>query len=225
MAAWLQPMDTGASAAAPGGDAKTRRTGPTLTEHRSEDLNHKIQTIQNAQDIRLLKAAALLTYLVPATLVADADKVNKDFGNRTRGQPGHKLGPPHPHSWRVFLRALEALATQKLAVTDLEGQNPSANQALILLKQYLIEYEKNDIASSVMSISIFRFKVTREKTSAIVSFTLSQLMPPPDRHALQSSIHILLLLCGADLRAGPPPALQAERSLQTAIDRLKAEIA
>ena len=165
----------------------------------------------------MLKAAALITYMVISDLVMDADRVNKEYGNKTRGQPGNKLGPPHFHTWRVFLRTLEAASLTKIA----NAENPPATQALALPKNYLEQYEKTDVASACMTISIFRFKITREKDKAIISFTLSQLMPPLERQALQHALHILILLTGGDVRAGPPPALQAERNLQTAIDGLK----
>ena len=212
---WLEP---GASIGSEPEAVKKRAVGASSAENRVEQLNHMILSIQNAQEIRQLKAASMLTYLVPTVLVEDALAINKQFGEKTKGQSGHKFGPPHVQTWRVFLKAI---ASQ--TVSSQKELSP-VQTYLDNLNQYITSCEKAGITSGHLSISIFRMKVTREKTTAIVSYTLSPLMAPQDQHALVTAIHHLILLLGGEARAGPPPALQAERKMQTSIDSLKDQL-
>ena len=213
---WVEP----ASQNADEGVSKRRAVGSTSSESKAVELNHCILSIQNAQQIRQLMAAVLMTYFVPYVLLEDAASTNKEYSAKAKGQAGHKMGPPHVHSWRSFIRTLIFLAS-KIGEDKLKDQD---KKAVMVLQEHLKTYESAGTQAGHYFIQMFRFKQTRDKEHAIVNLTLSQLMEPTARFQVQNAIHQTILALGGEVRAGAPPALAAERKMQETIDKLKDQL-
>ena len=51
-----------------------------------------------------MQATAYHSYLTPPDVVEAARLTNRMHAEATRGQSGHKKGPPHAQSYRVFVK-------------------------------------------------------------------------------------------------------------------------
>ena len=85
-------------------EAKRVMVGNSGNEQLQRELNHMISTAQLCQTTRMMQAVAWWCVQCPATLLWPALQVVKAHAKQTKGQPNHKMGSPHIHLWRQFLR-------------------------------------------------------------------------------------------------------------------------
>ena len=210
MAGWLE--QTKVEEVSAESTPKVRVVGQGDREALERELNHMILSAQTAQDNRLLQACAWHSYLTPASIVQEAIATNKQHAEKTRGQTGHKFGPPHVQSYRVLLKALTA-----------EGEKAGApSQELGAIKGHLSQYEKDGVDAGWKSIDQFRVRLTKEGQGGL-NYSLSQMMEPATRYELENSISNVRLKVGSVVKPGGPPRGDAERKHQQGIEALKAQ--
>jgi hypothetical protein len=193
----------------------------TDKETKETQLNHMIVSLQTAQQQRIVMASIWHCFLGPQELVTDTLACTKAFAERTKGQSGHKFGSPHVQAWRAFIKTL-------LQMIESSPSLKAANQEKFdhskkVITTHLQEYEKAGVEQGHKFISQFRAKLSKDQ-KGIVNYSLSDYMDPSQRHELDMSIYEVMTTMGADYKVGSPPATDAERRLQRAVDDLRTQL-
>ena len=197
--------------------AKTRAVNSaSIDKQRLEtELNHKILSLQNAQMLRLLQATAWHSYIVPPQLLQGAIETNKKHADMTRGQSGHKVGPPHVQSYLSLLQSLIAMFEPKVNQED-----GSAKAHLGRLQEHLQAYKTEGVDQGWKTISQLRVRITKDNVG-VLNYQLSSMLSPDDRHAIEHALAFALQAIGGSIRPGGPPRSDTERKLQAQVDEIK----
>ena len=146
--------------------------------------------------------------MLPLDMVAPGIQAAKKHADQTRGQSGHKLGPPHPHVWRALLlhwvRAAEGL------------KNPPT-AAIAKLKAYCEDYCKVP-QNHLMFIRQARAKEVRDE-KGVVHWMLSPMLGD-ELVEVDKAIMEVVGAIGGDMRPGTAPPCPLERNLQKRADHL-----
>ena len=196
--------------------AKTRAVGSTSSESQNTQLTHMILTLQT-QQTRQQAAATWHSFLGPRALAEDAVATTKDFAQRTKGQSGHKFGSPHVQAWKAFTDYLHKRLTKTDALPSVSPDQLAMHKKVLL--EHIAKFEKAGPAQGFQFISQFRARITKDD-KAVINYTLSQYIEPNERFSLDLCLKDLLTSWGAEYRAGAPPASDAERRLQKAVDEV-----
>ncbi len=212
MAEWLTVDEGGTQPA-----AKLRAVGATTAESDEDKLAQLLLVIQTKQEVRQTQAAVWHSYITPLNIVAPAIAVQKAHADQTRGQSGHKLGPPHVQSFRAFMATLVSLLEKaKSELTEVQESHT-------ILAKELENYQSAGVQSAWLIISQIRYKETKEG-KGVVNFALSDMLEPGRRHRLEIALYHALVALGSEVRPGAAPASDSERKVQKQIDVLKAKL-
>jgi hypothetical protein len=203
---------------APPSKARTVCSKALNRQELQNDLEHKILSMQSAQMIRLLQATAWHSYIVTPVVIQSAAETNQKHADKTRGQSGHSLGPPHVQSYRSLLQKLIQLWEPK--VTD----DQTAKAHLRKLKEHLKAYELAGVSQGWQSIAQLRVRVTKQN-QGILNYQLSTMLTPQDRYDIEHALAAALIGLGGEVRPGGPPRSDMERKLQAQIDDIKTLLA
>ena len=130
----------------------------------------------------------------------------------TKGKSGHKMGSPHVQLWRTLVKKL---------ITMVENVDHLQTQVQAL-REYLAEFEKVGPDKGHMYIAQARLKQVKDPEKMILFYSLSTLMPPVLRHAMDTALHQSFLK--AEVKAGTAPPSEAEKKLHKDLDNLRAEL-
>ena len=160
------------------------------------------------QMMRMLMSAVFWSVLLPIEMVKPSLTAAKKHADLTRGQSGHRLGPPHPHVWRAFL----------LEVTGKIDQLDQAAEPVKAACQTVNDYTKDFLATPSRHLTFIkqaRAKALKENMGLI----MWQLSPITEN---AQEIDRALLLCmeavKGDIRSGTAPPDPMERAIQKRID-------
>lgn len=177
-------------------------------------------TLASAQANRTLAGALLETWLGPSEshLAREAKQDMKLYGEATRGQRGHTLGPPHVHCYGGMLRGIQREAEEKLNKEKESMAVPELRrfqEELEKLKDQLNLYEHLSVAEA--AVVVLHCKVSDCYRSE--QCRLQVVWSSMDSKGREWSDTVKYFLAGGgwERQAGAAPPSNIERQLQQAM--------
>ena len=124
-------------------------------ESKSSELLSAKAHMKSLQAVRLLIAAVFWSVLLSTEVLQPGKDAAIKHGDQTRGRPGHKLGPPHPHIWRAVLMSI-------IRHCELLEEHLIPRESLELIKTYLKDYSANP-SKHLFFIRMVRVKPLKEE--------------------------------------------------------------
>ena len=183
-------------------------------EEKTQKLNLLILSLQSAQATRQLSAATWWTVVIPAELGKGALETTRKHAEATKGQTNHKMGSPHIQLWRTLIAKL----------LEMTSGNTEAEEQHKIVEAYLKEFEAAGPTLGYKFVTQARLKVVKDPENLVLFYSLSELMEPVQKFAIENSIHKLLTSIKGEIKPGTAPPSEAEKKIQQQVDALRTEL-
>lgn len=188
---------------APPAQAPAKRIALEGKDEKMQKLNLLVLSLQNAQAARQLSAATWWTVLITAGLGKHALETTRKHAEATRGQTNHKMGWPHIQLWRTLIVQLMAM-TPGNAETEAEHK---------IVAAYLKEFEAAGPTQGYKFVTQARLKVVKDPANMVLFYSLSELMQPAHKWAIDAAIHKLSLHTKSEIKPGTAPPSEVEKKI------------
>jgi hypothetical protein len=176
-------------------------------------------SLNTAQQVRQLTAAAFTTFLVPTSLafIKAAEDEGKAYAKAAKGKGGANLGPPHIH---IVAGVLDVLADDK---TFSEAQ-PEPHRVLLAIQDQM-KTNLNDCPFTYFRIKPTYKKPEHEQQQYKITWAVDPLATccsdVPPQSIQKAMISCLSVVCpDAQLKRGPPPKGEVERAVERLLKKL-----